>query len=519
MVNRSRTKYSVMNMSVSFFGYFLNIFLSFICRIVFARCLAEEYLGISGLFTNIISVLSLSELGIGTAIVYALYKPIAEGDKKKIASLMRFYGKAYKTVGLFVFIIGLLCVPFLSLIIQDTPNISEDIRIIYIFYLFSTASSYFFSYRSSIITANQRNYIVLGISYAVVIIQNVFQILILVFTKNYMAYLIIQVIGVYVMNALISYKAKKDYPYIVSNEIEPLSKDEIRKLVKDIKALTVTKLCGILVNNTDNIVITYFNGLVTTGAASNYILLSNMLTSLVNQFFGSMTASIGNVNATENEETKYFLFNVINFANFWLYGWGAIGIAVVSTDIVNLCFGTGYVLPISIPIILAINFYMVGMQNAVWIFKSTLGLFKYGQYILLITATINIIGDIILGSKLGLFGIFLATAIARAVTNCWYDPYVVFKYGFHKNVIHYLRSYLKYLGIVIITASCCFYICSYIHFSLVLNVVIKMLVCIVIPNLIFVLFFYRTDVFQYVLVKIKRLLSDLVIRMLRNEKI
>lgn len=516
MIKRSRTEYSFMNMSVSFFGYFLNIFLSFVCRIVFARCLAEEYLGISGLFTNIISVLSLSELGIGTAIVYALYKPIADGDKKKIASLMQFYGKAYKTVGLCVFIIGLFCIPFLSLIIQDAPNISEDIRIIYIFYLFSTASSYFFSYRSSIITANQRNYVVLGISYVVVVVQNVLQIMILIFTKNFMAYLIIQVICVFVTNALISLKAKKDYPYIVNNEIEPLSKNEKWKLAKDVKALTVTKLSGILVNNTDNIVITYFNGLVTTGAASNYILLSNMLTSLVNQFFGSMTASIGNVNATENEETKYFLFNVINFANFWLYGWGAIGIAVVSTDIVNLCFGTEYVLPISIPIILAINFYMVGMQNAVWTFKSTLGLFKYGQYILLITALINIIGDIILGSKLGLFGIFLATAIARAVTNCWYDPYIVFKYGLHKNVLHYLWSYLKYLGIILISAGCCYYICSYMHFSLVINVVMKMIVCIILPNLIFILLFHRTDTFRYVLVKVKRLLSGLSNRILKK---
>lgn len=510
MNNRSRTEYSLMNMSVSFLGYALNIVLSFVCRMVFARCLAEEYLGISGLFTNIISVLSLSELGIGTAIVYALYKPIADGDEKKIASLMRFYGTAYKAVGLFVFVIGLLCVPFLNLIIRETPDISENIQVIYVLYLFSTASSYFFSYRSSIITAHQRNYVVLSISYFVVIVQNLIQIIALLITKNFMVYLVIQIVCVYITNFLISYKAKKDYPYITKDDIEPLPKNEIWNLIKDIKALTVSKLSGILVNNTDNIVITYFNGLVATGAASNYTLLSNMLTSLVNQFFGSMTASIGNVNATEKEDKKKFVFDVINLANFWLYGWAAIGIAVVSGDIVDLCFGAEYVLPTSIPIILSVNFYMVGMQNAVWTYKSTLGLFKYGQYILLVTAALNIVGDIVLGVKLGLFGIFLATAIARALTNCWYDPYVVFRHGLHQKPITYLWSYLRYLIILVITMGCCFWVCRYIRFSMLWTVVLKILVCTLIPNIFFVICFCRTKQFRYISDRLKQILQRIL---------
>ena len=512
MSRRSRTEYSLMNMSTSFIGYGLNIVLSFVCRMIFVRCLSEEYLGISGLFTNIISVLSLSELGIGTAIVYALYKPIADNNEKKIASLMNFYGKAYKIVGFFIFIVGLMCVPFLDFIIKEPPNIKENIKVIYILYLFSTASSYFFSYRSSIITANQKNYIVQGISYIVVIIQNVFQIAVLLITKNFMAYLIIQVVCVYITNVFISYKAKKDYPYIDAKNIEPLPKEEVWELIKNIKALTITKLCGILVNNTDSIVITYFNGLVTTGTSSNYTMLSTMLTTLVNQVFSSMAASIGNINVTENDETKFFFFDIINLANFWLYGWATIGIAVVSSDIVNLCFGSEYVLPISIPIVLAINFYIVGMQNAVWLYKSTLGLFKYGQYILLITAVINLIGDIIFGIKFGLFGIFLATVISRVTTNCWYDPYIVFKHGLHRNPISYFWSYLKHLAILLCTAICCFWACSFINYTPVLNVLIKVIICSIIPNTVFFLCFHRTDKFKYVYKRIKSLIGSLIKR-------
>lgn len=498
-----------MNIFASFVGYGLNVLLSFICRMVFVRCLAEEYLGISGLFTNILSVLSLSELGIGTAIVYALYKPIAEDDKKKIASLMRFYGIAYKAVGIFIFIVGVACLPFLKIIIREVPNIPESLRIIYLLYLFSTASSYFFSYRSSIITASQRNFVVLGISYAVVVIQNIVQIIVLLTTKNFMAYLIIQVVCTYVTSVLISRKAKEDYPYICEKNIEPLTKGECWRLFKDIKALTVSKLSGILVNNTDNIVITYFNGLITTGAASNYTLLSSTLSALVNQVFGSMTASIGNVNAVESDERKFFYFKAINMANFWLYGWGAIGMSLVSSDIVALCFGNHYVLASEIPLILAINFYMVGMQSAVWTYKTTLGLFRYGQYILLITAALNIIGDIVLGSQWGLFGIFAATAISRALTNCWYDPYAVFKYGLHKNPLQYFGIYLKYLIVICLTGGICTTICNKIVFSPAVNVICKLVVCSLIANFLFIICFYHTREFQYIVEKMRSLILDI----------
>lgn len=510
MNKRSRTEYSLMNMFTSFFGYALNIILSFLCRMVFVRCLTEEYLGVSGLFTNIISILSLSELGIGTAIVYALYKPIAENNEPQISALMKIYGTAYKIIGLFIFCIGLLCIPFLDFIINDKPNIVEDIRVIYLLYLFSTASSYFFSYRSSILTASQRNYVVLGISYLGTILQNLVQIIVLLLTRNFMLYLIIQVICTYLSNIAISIKAKKDYPYICSKTTYKLTRDEVWNLVKNIKALTITKISGILVNNTDNIAITYFGGLASTGIASNYTLVSSMFTSLLNQFFGSMGASIGNINATEKPETKYFYFKVINFSNFWLYGWGAIGIALVLSDIVELCFGSNYVLPISIPIIIAINFYIVGMQSAVWTFKSTLGLFKYGQYLLFITASLNIVGDIILGEKLGVFGIFLATVISRILTNCWYDPYVVFKHGFHKKFTKYFLEYLWYFLVLLVAAILCFVSCVWVNFSPLANVIFKIIICSIVPNVVFYLFFHSTEKYQYFVNKVHEIISLVV---------
>lgn len=492
MERKSRTAYSLLNMFANFAGYGINMVLSFICRMVFVRCLAQEYLGVSGLFSNILSMLSLAELGIGTAIVYAMYKPIAEDDHEKLASLMKFYGTAYKVIGCTVALFGLALLPFLDLIIGEQPGIADNLHFIYLLYLFNSASSYFFSYRTTILTASQRNYVVVAINYVVVIIQNIIQIIVLLTLKNFTAYLFVQIICGLVTNILSSQKAKKDYPFIAQKEVKPLSKEEKRGLVKNVKALTVYKLSGLLVNNTDNIVITYFNGLITTGVASNYTLLSGMISSLLNMVFGSMTASVGNLNAKESDETKYRIFKALNLANFWLYAWGAVGIVVVSGDLVRLLFGESYVLPQSIPVILAINFYMVGMQTAVLNYKSTMGLFRYGQYLLLVTATINILGDIVLGSRFGLFGIFAATAVSRLFTNTWYEPYAVYKYGLHRNPIQYLWIYLKYLVILILCTGVCYFLCAMLQVSLVLRIFIKILVCSAIPNLVFLLVFGRT---------------------------
>lgn len=507
MERKSRTAYSLLNMFANFAGYGINMVLSFICRMVFVRCLAQEYLGVSGLFSNILSMLSLTELGIGTAIVYAMYKPIAEDDHEKLASLMKFYGTAYKVIGCTVALFGLALLPFLDLIIGEQPGIADDLHFIYLLYLFNSASSYFFSYRTTILTASQRNYVVVAINYVVVIIQNIIQIIVLLTLKNFTAYLFVQIICGLATNIITSQKAKKDYPFIAQKEVKPLSKEEKWGLIKNVKALTMYKLSGLLVNNTDNIVITYFNGLITTGVASNYTLLSGMISSLLNMVFGSMTASVGNLNAKESDETKYRVFKALNLANFWLYAWGAVGIVVVSGDLVHLLFGESYVLPQSIPVILAINFYMVGMQTAVLNYKSTMGLFRYGQYLLLITAAINILGDIVLGSRFGLFGIFAATAVSRLFTNAWYEPYAVYKYGLHRNPIQYLWIYLKYLVILILCTGVCYFLCAMLPVSLVPRIIIKILVCSAIPNLVFFLAYGRTEEGKFLKEKVDGVLA------------
>lgn len=511
MLKKSRTEYSLLNIIAGLGGYVANTALGFVCRMIFVRCLSESYLGINGFLTNFLSMLSLAELGIGSAIIYALYKPIAENDEEKISALMHVYRTAYYVIGIIVAVAGICMIPLLGIIVGDTSDIKESIYLIYGIYLFNTASSYFFSYQGSLITAFQRNYIVVGTSYVITCLQSVLQIVFLLTFKSYMPYLIIQTIGTQAYNIIITVWTHKDYPFINNRKVTPLTKGEKKNLFKNVKSVTVYKLSGILVNNTDNLVLTYFNGLGITGLASNYTLLTNTLDTLVKQVFNAVTASVGNLNASDSQEKQYSFFKVLNLANFWLYGWAAIGVAFVSSDLVKLLFGNTYVMPPEIPFILAVNLYMVGMQNAIWTYKNTKGMFKYGQYILLVTAALNVIGDIVLGSLFGVFGIYLATAIARLFTNTWYEPYAVFKIAFGLNPVIYLKKYLEYLFILVISGACCYIICCLVTTDIILCVIAKLFICSIVPNLFFFFVFRKTEEMKYIMSTIRKI-KNLIIK-------
>lgn len=497
MNGESRTINSIKNIMTGFVGQLIQTLLGFINRTIFIKFLATEYLGISGLFGNIISMLSLAELGVGTAIIYALYKPLADNNKKQLTVLMKFYARVYRTIGCVVGVMGIALMPFLNIIIKDAPAINENLYVLYCFYLFNTVISYFYSYKNSIIVADQKNYISAITSYAISIVQTILQIAVLVITKNFLAYLTVQTICTLAFNIVISKIADNLYPFLKKKTEAKLENSERRSLIKNIRALMIVKLSGVLVNNTDNMIITYFSGLVTVGLSSNYTMLIGIINTILNQIFNGITASVGNLNAKESKEKKLEFFDIMNFANFWLFGFCSICIIVLINDVIRVWIGDKFILSSNISVILAINFYMVGMQNAVGTFKNTLGLFRYGRYVLLITAAINLFLSIVLGKKFGLFGILLATAIARMFTNIWYDPYAVYKYGLDIKWSLYFKKYFKFLFILMITLVFSHYICSFISVDSLIDLLIKTSLCIIASNLIFFIMFRRTKEFLY----------------------
>lgn len=507
MNRSSRTLNSIRNIATGFLGQFITTLLGFISRTIFIKFLSAEYLGVNGLFTNILSILSLAELGVGSAIIYALYSPLANNNKEKVSKLMNFYSKAYISIGILIGVCGILVLPFFDIIIKEQPNIKESLYLIYLIYLFNTSVSYFYSYKSSLIIADQKNYITSVVSYGVSIIQTILQITVLIKTKNFMVYLLVQTLCSLIYNITISKIADKMYPYIKENRKLKLDKSEKKGLISNIRALMIVKLSGVLVNNTDNLIITYFSGLSLVGLCSNYMMLIGIINTILNQIFSGITASVGNLNAKESVEKKEEFFNIINFCNFWLFGFSAIGIVVLIDDIISSWLGDKFILSNSITIILAVNFYMVGMQSAVWTYKNTLGIFRKGRYLLLVTAGINLIASMILGKIWGLFGILLSTAISRLLTNAWYDPYIVYKIGFKKDFKSYIFRYLLFILVLILAWIPTQVLCDMVILNSIFGLCIKFIICITVPNIIILSFFYKSKEVKYILNMIKILLS------------
>lgn len=498
--NKNRTYNSLKNISIGVIGQAIQLIMAFIGRTFFIKYLSTDYLGLNGLFLNLLSFLSLAELGVGNSILYALYKPIKECNELKISALMNYFSKVYKYIGVIIFILGICIIPFFPYIITDTLAIKENIVFIYLLFLFNTSFSYFFSYKQTLLNADQNYYIINIVNFTCNILQLVLQVVFLYFTKNFIIYLAINIAYTFSVNIAISIIVNKKYPFLHKNKDLKLDKYERNHIIKNVKYIMISKISGVLVNNTDNIIISSLSGLTNVGLISNYTMITNAFNQLLNQVFNSITASVGNLNVdSKDRKHSYEVFKILNLMNFWLYGFTGIAFCLMANELITIWIGERYCLSFLTIITLSINYFIVGMQNTIWVYKNTMGLFKYGRYILFITAFLNIVLSLFLGNKFGLFGVFLATIIARLVTNVWYDPYVIYKRGLKKNPLLYLARYVTFFIIIIVITCVTKILLEFITVAnIYLNFGIHLFIVLLIPNLLFIVMLYKYPEFKYV---------------------
>lgn len=497
MNDNSRLSNSIKNISFGLLAQIVQMVLGFVCRTIFIKYLAVEYLGVNGLFTNILSLLSLAELGITSAIVFSLYKPLAEKDEQKLAGLINFFSKVYTRIALIIALLGLLLVPFLDKIVDNPPkNIADNLTLIYLLFLFNTVAAYFMQYKMSLFQADQKNHIISKNYIFIFFFQNIVQIIVLIVFKNFILYLVVQSVFQLLGNFIISSKVVKHYPFLKKYKDEVIDENAKKAIYANVKSTSLVKIGGLLVNSTDNLILNYFSGLIMVGLLSNYNLLIGLASGLIAQVFSSLTGSIANINAIESQQKKNETFHIINFANFWIYGIASVATIFLINDFIELWIGTKFILPLSVVILLAVNFYMYGMQNAVWQFKITFGFFKQGQYLVIVTAIINLILSFIFGWYYGLLGILTATAIARLVTNTWYDPYIVFTLGLKQNPFDYLKKYIKYVVVLVFSIVLLFGIDYYVPIAGALGLLWKTILCLILPNVIIYFVFRNTTEYK-----------------------
>ena len=438
----SRSKRTAQNAVVGVAYQALTMILSFVSRTVFIRTLGNEYLGLNGIFSDVLTLLSMADLGFSTAMAYSFYKPLADDNKEEIASLIAFYKKVYNTIALVVLGLGLCCIPFLRYIV----NTDKEIPNLTIYYLFSLAGvviSYLFVYKTTLLTADQKNYKLVNIRMVTNTLKTVLQILVLVLFRNYILYLAIGT-GISLINNLIaSYKTEQEYPYIKNPKSNALVEKDLKAgIIENMKSVFIYKVSTTVFSATDNIIISMVVSTAAVGLYGNYLMPSQKLLLIEQIVFSAMTASIGNVIAKENAEKKYNIFMAIQSLSLILCGIITTCYAALADDLILVWLGSDYKMSVLVVIAVTINAYFSCALQPLWLYRDASGLYRKTKYIMLIATIENIVLSFVLGKFLGVAGIVFATVISRITTYVWYEPKLLFKEYFEKSSIIYFRQLL-----------------------------------------------------------------------------
>lgn len=442
MEGNSRTINVIKNISIGATTQILSLILSFLLRTVFIITLGNEYLSVNGLFTNILTLLTFSELGIGSAIIYSLYRPLTEDNYEQCGKLINLFAKAYRYIAIVIFVLGISIMPFLDYIVNDVPNVQENIYYLYFLFLLNTVCSYVLGYKKSLLIADQKNYIVISIHMVLNIIQVVIQIISLYLLKDYIVYLWVM-IGFTLLNNVVSTSyVNHKYQWIKTYENSNLSRFDRDNIFQNVKNIIVYKVGTVVLNSSSSIIISTFIRTTLVGICSNYTMVINAVFAIINQGLAGLSASIGNYNVVANANDNENVFHQLVLLSFWGVGLSSILLGCMLNPLIYLWLGKCYLLQESVVFSLVLGFYAMLINSIPSSYRTAMGLFREARFAPL-GATILNVGLSIIGVKFfGLFGVFFASFLSRILTYCVIDPYFVFKNGFKSNPKKYYITFL-----------------------------------------------------------------------------
>ena len=504
-----RIKNSIKNIYYSLLIQVCMTLLGFISRRVFINNLDIEYLGVNGLLTNILSMLSLVEGGIGASIVYNMYKPLAEDDKPAIIALVQLYKKLYMVVAAVVFAISLLIYPFLGKIMKDSNNVAY-ITIIYFIFVGKNIVTYLNAHKWSLINADQKGYVLNKYNLRFNIGTYIIKILVLQFTKNYILYIIIEFIISLIQTMWNGSIVNKQYPYIKTTKKYIVDKKIKSNLFTNVKAIMFHNIGGYIVTGTDNILISALVNVKSVGLYSNYTMVMNQLSGILTQVLGGIGASVGNLIATEDSDKSYSIFKVTHFINFWIYSFSVIFLYNLLEPFIDWWLGKGLLLDKMTFIVVLLNYYLMGLRNTVLTFKNKAGIFDEDKYFPLIEAGINLGASLILVKYFGLAGIFLGTTISTLAIPMWTQPKLVFNKIFDVSLREYYKRYSLYAILTIVIGFITTLFCNIVQENnLFLSLIIKGIICVIIPNCAYLILFLKTEEMKYIYSIIKPIISKI----------
>lgn len=491
-MSNSRTRNSIINISVAMCCQVIGILISFIARSFFIKYLGELYLGLNGVFMNILSVLSLAELGFGSAIGFGLYKPLAVGDKETIAALMRTFKKIYRIIGIIVLTIGLALTPFLKFIINDDYTLLKNIELYFLLYVFNTGITYFYSYKRTLICADQKKYIDTLVRYSTILVLNILQVLVIVLTRNFLYFLLCQTVCTIVENFVISLIVNKKYSYLKMRTRE-LPPDLKKNLKTNVNALFFHKIGSVFVGAVDSILITYFVGLATNGRYSNYILISSGVNTIITQIFLALTSSVGNLGALESDEKKLKIYNLITYLNFAITNFAIISMLFLYRNFITVWIGESMLLSELEVLLIIVNFMWACIRRPTLTFKDGFGIYRQDMFKPIAEIVVNLMVSIVLGKFFGLWGILLGTIITYTTVSFWVEIKVLFKYGFHAKQRSIYFKLLKFLLVFAVSLGVTYLPMRFLPDNQIWSLFVRLAICVVVPNVVFFLLTFRME--------------------------
>lgn len=491
-----RTKNTVRNLFFGVITKIYNIILPFLMRTALIYILGMQYIGLNSLFTSILSVLNLAELGVGTAMTFSMYRPIAENDKSKICALMRLYKIYYRIIGAVILSVGLLIIPILPMLIKKDLPPDINLNVIYIINLLATVFTYWlFAYKNCLLYAHQRNDVTDKIGYIINTLKYILQILFLFVLKDYYIYIIISLLMNIISNITTAIVVNKMYPEYKA--VGKLPKEELKIINRRIRDLFTSKIGSVVVDSADTIVISSFLGLTALALYQNYFFILNTIYGFITLITSSSLAGIGNSIIVESSQKNYNDLKKFTFIFSWLSIFSVCCFLCLFQPFIELWVGKDSLLPFGMVIMFSAYFFIREINAVLNVYKDASGIWHKDRYRPLITAIVNLVLNIVMVNFWGLYGILLSTILSMLIVGMPWITYNVFTEIFHCNPLKYILNILFYVIICICCGAVCVWISSAINFNnLIVTIILRLLVCIIIPNAIMFILYRKSLEFK-----------------------
>ena len=444
---------SLRNSAIAFLGQIITILMGFVVRWLFIHNLGQDYLGVNSVMESMLTILSMTELGIGTSVAFALYKPIDDGDEKRIGSLMTFYRKVYQAIGIFTAVAGPLLLPFMHFFTKEATDIG-NLNLIYLLFLANTVLSYFFAYKRTLLNAYQQSYVNSVSEDFFAVLKYILQTIVLIYYKSYIGFIVINIVCSVLTNIVISVVCDKKYPFVKKYKKEKLSAEDKQGLKKSIVSLMYQKISAKLVSGTDNLMISYAK-LSLMGIYSNYAMVISIVSRVVYNVLRSVMGSVGSLMVDKDKEHKYKVFEEFVFANFCFYFLISIGFSACLERFIELWAGEGWLLSPLVTFVVILNFFLMGMRQPNIVIIEAAGIFNKMRLKAVGEVIVNLVVSFLflIVFEMGIYGVLFGTTVSMVSVFIWWETMAVHKYTLMKSAKGYT---IKYIGYFLTATVGCF---------------------------------------------------------------